>query len=530
MHPFRRTEYEVQQALADVSFEIRRGEFFGVIGRNGSGKSTLLKILAGIYRPDGGKVEVDGKLSPFIELGAGFNPELNGRENLRINATLLGLSSQELEDRFDAIVDFAELERFMDQKLKNYSSGMQMRLAYSIAIQVPFDILLIDEVLAVGDQNFQDKCFATFEDMRESGKTVVLVTHALDSVDRFCDRSLLLREGVVEAVGRPDEVIETYHEQEGGRARQTAHSPGEGVLRSALLSRPARGGAGNGAIPLDEEPSLSHDGISSMAPEQIESLIQSQQARLRRQAERELELLECVRESEQDIARAAMVTDVLTRRHYENLPIPPEPLRSRAGIRTSELDFLVEGLAAAELVRLLFGEALAKPTLEWGCGSGWTVRWLSCYPDWRTNYYGCDPDPEAIAWLSSQAAFQVEVCPDAPPLPYAEAAFGGLFSFDMLTWLDPREHRRWFTELRRLLEPGGVGFVVTNGPFALKDDETRISLQAHGWAHTTAGEQGARAFVTPGYTRSALDGLFAIESYHPHIPGGKCGWALRRLD
>src|SRR5215213_3799363 len=167
LHPFRRTEYEANHALQDVSFKVEQGEFFGVIGPNGSGKSTLLKILAGIYRPDRGGVRVRGQLSPFIELGVGFNPDLNARDNVRINGALLGLTLRELDERFDDIIGFAELGRFVDQQLKNYSSGMQLRLAYSIAIQVPFDVLLLDEVLAVGDQSFQEKCFVTFERMRD---------------------------------------------------------------------------------------------------------------------------------------------------------------------------------------------------------------------------------------------------------------------------------------------------------------------------------------------------------------------------
>ena len=179
LHPFDRTTYEVQQALDDVSFTVEEGEFFGIIGPNGSGKSTLLKILAGIYRQDAGTVRVDGRLSPFIELGVGFNPELTARDNVRINGTLLGLGKRELDERFDEIFEFAGLERFVDQKLKNFSSGMQVRLAYSIAIQVEFDILLLDEVLAVGDAEFQEKCFATFDEFRERGKTIVLVTHGL---------------------------------------------------------------------------------------------------------------------------------------------------------------------------------------------------------------------------------------------------------------------------------------------------------------------------------------------------------------
>ena len=211
MHPLRRTTYERNDALKDVSFEVEAGEFFGVIGPNGSGKSTLLKILAGIYRADRGVVHVNGRLSPFIELGVGFNTELSARANIVINGTLLGFKRRELDRKFDEILAFSELERFVDQKLKNYSSGMLLRLAYSIAIQVPFDILLLDEVLAVGDQSFQAKCFATFEEFRDSGKTVVLVTHDLASVGRFCDRALLIRNGVVDSVGATEDVIDSYH-------------------------------------------------------------------------------------------------------------------------------------------------------------------------------------------------------------------------------------------------------------------------------------------------------------------------------
>src|SRR6266540_2938478 len=207
VHPFRRTTYERNEALKDVTFSVESGEFFGVIGPNGSGKSTLLRILAGIYVPDSGTVRVQGLLSPFIELGVGFNLELNARDNIRINATLAGLSRRELERRFDEILAFSELERFVDQKLKNYSSGMLMRLAYSIAIQIPFDVILLDEVLAVGDESFQRKCFATFERFKREGRTVVLVTHQLELLRSFCNRVLLLEHGVVGAIGSPDDVI-----------------------------------------------------------------------------------------------------------------------------------------------------------------------------------------------------------------------------------------------------------------------------------------------------------------------------------
>jgi ABC-type polysaccharide/polyol phosphate transport system ATPase subunit len=155
-------------------------------------------------------VRVTGKLSPFIELGVGFNPELNARDNVLVNATLLGLTQRDLDEKFDSIIDFAELERFVDQRLKNYSSGMQLRLAFSIAIQVPFDILLLDEVLAVGDASFQEKCFATFDEMRAAHKTIVFVSHDLGTVERYCNRALLVRNGAAEAIGPPREIIELY--------------------------------------------------------------------------------------------------------------------------------------------------------------------------------------------------------------------------------------------------------------------------------------------------------------------------------
>ena len=210
LHPLGRMEYERQNALRDVNFTVEEGEMFGVIGPNGSGKSTLMKLIAGIYPADAGALHVRGKLSPFIELGVGFNLELTARDNMRINATLLGLSRRELDSRFDEIIAFAELERFVDQKLKNYSSGMLLRLAYSIAIQVDFDILLLDEVLAVGDRDFQEKCFDTFARFRADGKTIIFVSHDLESVVRFCDRAMLLRFGRVETIGPADQAVEEY--------------------------------------------------------------------------------------------------------------------------------------------------------------------------------------------------------------------------------------------------------------------------------------------------------------------------------
>jgi ABC-2 type transport system ATP-binding protein len=213
LHPFRRTTYERNDALKNVSFSVEAGEFFGIFGPNGSGKSTLLRILAGIYVPDTGRARVNGLLSPFIELGVGFNLELNARDNIRINATLAGLTKSAVDQKLDEILAFAELERFVDQKLKNYSSGMLVRLAYSIAIQIPFDVLLLDEVLAVGDESFQEKCFATFERFKGEGKTVVFVSHSLELMERFCDRTLLLQHGIVQATGPPAEVVEVYRER-----------------------------------------------------------------------------------------------------------------------------------------------------------------------------------------------------------------------------------------------------------------------------------------------------------------------------
>ena len=213
-NPLRRTSYEENVALRDVHLAVGTGEFFGVIGPNGSGKSTLLKIMAGIFRADSGEVRIHGQLSPFIELGVGFNYELSARDNIQINGTLMGLSRRELAAKFEEILAFAELERFVDQQLKNYSTGMLLRLAYSISIQVPFDILLLDEVLAVGDAGFQEKCFATFEQMRRDGKTVVFVSHDLASVERFCDRALLLDRGLTQGIGPAEKIASLYRKRE----------------------------------------------------------------------------------------------------------------------------------------------------------------------------------------------------------------------------------------------------------------------------------------------------------------------------
>jgi ABC-2 type transport system ATP-binding protein len=204
--------YEIQQALKNVTFEVRPGEFFGIVGRNGSGKSTLLKLLAGIYYPTKGSINITGRLMPFIELGVGFNQELTGRENLFLNGALLGISRKEMKTIYNDIVQFAELERFMDQKLKNYSSGMQVRLAFSIAVRADTDILLIDEVLAVGDANFQAKCINVFKEMKSLGKTIVFVSHDMGMVRRFCDRVIMIQQGKMIAEGNAEDIAELYEE------------------------------------------------------------------------------------------------------------------------------------------------------------------------------------------------------------------------------------------------------------------------------------------------------------------------------
>lgn len=202
--------FEKQQVLNNVSFEIKKGEFFGIVGRNGSGKSTLLKLIAGIYSPDQGAIVINGRLTPFIELGVGFNPELTGRDNVFLNGALLGFNRKEMTLMYDDIVEFAELGRFMDQKLKNYSSGMQVRLAFSIAIRANTEILILDEVLAVGDERFQNKCIGVFEDLKKAGKTIVLVTHDMNSVKRFCDSAIVIHDSRLVFEGTASKVASEY--------------------------------------------------------------------------------------------------------------------------------------------------------------------------------------------------------------------------------------------------------------------------------------------------------------------------------
>jgi ABC-type polysaccharide/polyol phosphate transport system ATPase subunit len=217
LHPLRSQVYDELRALQDVSVTINRGEFFGIVGRNGSGKSTLLKCLAGIYDLDRGAIEITGRLSPFIELGVGFNPDLTARDNVIINAIMLGMSRRQARERFDAVVEFAELEDFLDLKLKNYSSGMNVRLAFATAIQVDTELLLVDEVLAVGDAAFQQKCFEEFQRMKDAGRTIVFVTHDMSAVERFCDRAMLLEKGRVVDIGDPLTISRAYNELNFGR-------------------------------------------------------------------------------------------------------------------------------------------------------------------------------------------------------------------------------------------------------------------------------------------------------------------------
>lgn len=206
----RQSEKEIQHALKNISFEVKKGEFFGIVGRNGSGKSTLLKIIAGIYQPNQGWVRVRGKLVPFIELGVGFNPELTGRENVYLNGAMLGFSDKEIGAFYDEVVAFAELEHFMDKKLKNYSSGMQVRLAFAMAVRAKADILLIDEVLAVGDADFQRKCYEYFQRVKAEGVTVVFVTHDMSAVRQYCDRAALIESSRLVSISRAETAAKKY--------------------------------------------------------------------------------------------------------------------------------------------------------------------------------------------------------------------------------------------------------------------------------------------------------------------------------
>jgi ABC-2 type transport system ATP-binding protein len=243
VHPLRRIRYRTLQALREVSFEVHQGEFFGIVGRNGSGKSTLLKIMASIYRADTGRVRMAGRVAPFIELGVGMNPELTAWENGILNGVLMGLTRREAQRRLPAVIEFAELEEFADLKLKNYSSGMLIRFAFSVMVQADADVMLIDEVLAVGDASFAQKCMNVFHERREAGKTVVLVTHDMATVQSMCHRAMLLEDGRIEYLGDPDATALRYYRmnfagppREPGERQPTIDFNAR-VVRAALLDQ-----------------------------------------------------------------------------------------------------------------------------------------------------------------------------------------------------------------------------------------------------------------------------------------------------
>lgn len=232
--------YKEQHVLNDISFEVEKGDFFGILGRNGSGKSTLLKIISEIYVPEKGSVTIDGKLVSFIELGVGFNPELTGRENVYMNGAMLGFSTAEIDAMYDDIVDFAELHEFMNQKLKNYSSGMQVRLAFSVAIKAQGDILILDEVLAVGDEAFQRKCNDYFQERKKSGKTTILVTHDMGAVKKYCNKAVLIENGLVKAIGDPFDVSDQYSFDNLESNSHPNGNEGEGIVTSEVEGFTAR--------------------------------------------------------------------------------------------------------------------------------------------------------------------------------------------------------------------------------------------------------------------------------------------------
>jgi ABC-type polysaccharide/polyol phosphate transport system ATPase subunit len=258
LHPLRSTEYDELNAVREISLEIAEGEFFGIVGRNGSGKSTLLKCIAGIYGVDSGRIAIAGRLSPFIELGVGFNPDLTARDNVIINAIMLGISRRQAKERFEHVLAFAELEEFVDLKLKNYSSGMLVRLAFATAIEVEADIFLIDEVLAVGDAAFQQKCFDEFFRLKRAGKTIVFVSHDMFSVERFCDRAMLMERGRMVEIGAPSEIARAYHKLNFGQlpheAPQAAADPTTG---SAILDAWFENTAGERVTGSSREEALS---------------------------------------------------------------------------------------------------------------------------------------------------------------------------------------------------------------------------------------------------------------------------------
>ncbi|HST56313.1 MAG TPA: ABC transporter ATP-binding protein [Solirubrobacteraceae bacterium] len=260
LHPLRTTQYDELHAVKDISLEIAEGEFFGIVGRNGSGKSTLLKCIAGIYGVDTGRISIAGRLSPFIELGVGFNMDLTARDNVVINAIMLGLSRRQAKERFEEVIEFAELSEFIDLKLKNYSSGMLVRLAFATAIQVDAEILLIDEVLAVGDAAFQQKCFEEFFRLKREGRTIVFVSHDMYSVERFCNRAMLMERGDMVQLGDPRAIGRAYHKLNFGQLPHEAPvetqtgADGEGTVIAEAWFQNA---AGEKVTSASQEESLS---------------------------------------------------------------------------------------------------------------------------------------------------------------------------------------------------------------------------------------------------------------------------------
>jgi ABC-type polysaccharide/polyol phosphate transport system ATPase subunit len=269
---------ETFQALDDVSFDVPRGQTLGVIGRNGSGKSTALKLVAGITKPTTGVVKVQGRISALIELGAGFHPEISGRENVFINGVMLGMSKREIQQRFDEIVDFAELRDFIDAPVKTYSSGMYMRLGFAVAIHVDPDVLLVDEVLAVGDEGFTHKCLDKFAEFKRRNKTILFVTHSLGMVERFCDEAVWLDAGRKRAQGDPTRVVGAYvtdverqeeqflattdarHREEAGTAGPSQTGPADASQVASDMSRAAEGRWGSGEVVITDVALLSDQG------------------------------------------------------------------------------------------------------------------------------------------------------------------------------------------------------------------------------------------------------------------------------
>jgi ABC-type polysaccharide/polyol phosphate transport system ATPase subunit len=257
LHPFRSASFDRQEAVSNVSFAVEQGEFFGIVGRNGSGKSTLLKLIAGIYQTSTGEIWVNGRMSTFIELGVGFNPDLAARDNVILNGIMLGLTPGQARDRYEQVIEFAELRESETVKLKNYSSGMHVRLAFSVMIQVDADVLLIDEVLAVGDASFQQKCFDQFNNLRDAGKTIVLVTHDMPAVRRFCHRAMLMERGRVVDEGDPERVgtryleLNFHHDKEetAAQAADDSGRTGDGTARFVQLWTQSEDG-----MPLESAP------------------------------------------------------------------------------------------------------------------------------------------------------------------------------------------------------------------------------------------------------------------------------------